>query len=221
MERKMCMYSIEHCFAHSICVYATEICVWHWNVEGSVTHKKFQWYAYKYQIWGGKLQTLNCIWTSFQKVWVPLVQESTLHRNRIPQEVVGIRLVVAWFCIALWFLYPLWEESWKLGGCNIRTKHPMVTILFRVKDFLTCIPPSSNLAWFEDLGAILGMYVNSLLNSVFEDVKAVAREAICLSLLALSSVGTNGSILLLFLCMTTERFLRFLTSEKDEVNYLI
>ena len=39
MERKMCMYSIEHCFAHSICVSATEICVWHWNVEGSVTQK--------------------------------------------------------------------------------------------------------------------------------------------------------------------------------------
>ena len=187
----------------------------------AVSHKKFQWYAYKYQIWGAKLQTLNCIRTSFQKVknWVPLVQESTLHRNQIQQEVEGIRLFVAWFCIALWFLYPLWEESWKVG-CNIRIKHPMGTILFRVKDFLTCIPPSSNLAWLEDLGAILGMYVNSLLNSVFEDIKAVAREAICLSLLALSSVGTNGSILLLFLCMTRERFLRFLTSEKDEVNYL-
>ena len=64
------------------------------------------------------------------------------------------------------------------------------------------------------------MYVNSLLNSAFEDAKAVAREAICLSLVALSSVGTNGSILLLFLCITSERFLLLLTSEKDEVNSL-
>jgi hypothetical protein len=71
----------------------------------------------------------------------------------------------------------------------------------------------------EDLGAMLGMLVNSLLNSVSEDVKAVAREAICLILRALSSVGTNGSILL-FLCIMRERFLCLQAYEKEEVNSL-
>jgi hypothetical protein len=71
----------------------------------------------------------------------------------------------------------------------------------------------------DDLGTMLGMLVNSLLNSVSEDVKAVAREAICLILRALSSVGTNGSILL-FLCIMRERFLCLQAYEKEEVNSL-
>jgi hypothetical protein len=47
----------------------------------------------------------------------------------------------------------------------------------------------------------------------------VAREAICLILRALSSVGTNCSILL-FLCIMRERFLCLQAYEKEEVNSL-
>jgi len=60
------------------------------------------------------------------------------------------------------------------------------------------MPPFSNSAWLADLGAMLGMYVNSLLNFIPSAVKALARERICSNLRVGFSVGTYGSNLLFF-----------------------
>jgi len=77
------------------------------------------------------------------------------------------------------------------------------------------MPPFSKMDRLADLGAIPGKYVSLLLNFISNAVKAVAREAICFSLLSGSSVGTNGKSLLLFFCTTRglERLRRFIASK--------
>jgi hypothetical protein len=81
----------------------------------------------------------------------------------------------------------------------------MVIVFFWGCDILSWILASFELAWLEDLGAILCMHNHSLLNSSLKDVKPMTWEVICLSHVDLSSVGvaaSSSSSMLALTCTT-------------------